>query len=370
MADVKTTPIPSPLPQGVSPSRLLVIRRDNIGDLVCTTPMFAALKRHWPDARIHALVNSYNAAVLDGHPHVDRVHVYQKGKHRVAGDLWFAPYLGKARLLWDLRQLRFDFILLPNNGYAARAARMAQWLGASHIIGFAPSGGMRASRVDIPVAHDGADTLHEVEDIFRLLKPLGIDETPPPVHIVPRSDELARARAMVRALGVGTAPIAVHISARKPSNRWPPDSFAALIRELYRRHGRVCALFWAPGASSNPQHPGDDAVAQSILAALKDVPVLAYPTETLATLIGGMACCDCFIGGDGGAMHLAAGLGLPVLAFFGRSGAVRWRPWGVPHVVFQPPTLEAADITVTAALNGIEQLWAQCPPSNTSCSAP
>ncbi|MBI3715416.1 MAG: hypothetical protein HY255_05435 [Betaproteobacteria bacterium] len=46
------------------PEGLLVIRRDNIGDLVCTTPLLAALRTHFPQARIEVLANSYNAPVL------------------------------------------------------------------------------------------------------------------------------------------------------------------------------------------------------------------------------------------------------------------------------------------------------------------
>ncbi|MCK7500105.1 MAG: hypothetical protein MZW92_64610 [Comamonadaceae bacterium] len=50
------------------PSRILIVRRDNIGDLVCTTPMIRMLRRHHPDAWIAALVTRYNAEVLAGNP--------------------------------------------------------------------------------------------------------------------------------------------------------------------------------------------------------------------------------------------------------------------------------------------------------------
>ena len=60
----------------------LVIRRDNIGDLVCTLPLIVALRKRHPKARIEALVNSYNRDVLQGHPALDAVHAYTKGKHR------------------------------------------------------------------------------------------------------------------------------------------------------------------------------------------------------------------------------------------------------------------------------------------------
>ena len=62
-------------------SRILVVRRDNIGDLVCTTPAIADLRKQYPDAEIAALVNSYNAEVLKGNPNLDHVFVYQKLKH-------------------------------------------------------------------------------------------------------------------------------------------------------------------------------------------------------------------------------------------------------------------------------------------------
>ena len=39
-------------------SRILLVRRDNIGDLACTTPAIAALRQHYPNAEIAALVNS------------------------------------------------------------------------------------------------------------------------------------------------------------------------------------------------------------------------------------------------------------------------------------------------------------------------
>ena len=79
--------------------RILVVRRDNIGDLVCTPPLFAALRRRYPQAHIAALVNSYNAAVLDDNPDVDEVHSYTKLRHRRAG--W---YPGRCPMSSSLRR--------------------------------------------------------------------------------------------------------------------------------------------------------------------------------------------------------------------------------------------------------------------------
>ena len=53
--------------------KILVVRRDNIGDLVLTTPVFTALRRRYHEARIEELVNSYNAPAIEGHPDLDAV---------------------------------------------------------------------------------------------------------------------------------------------------------------------------------------------------------------------------------------------------------------------------------------------------------
>ena len=61
--------------------KVLIIRRDNIGDLICTTPLFEAIRRQYPEAYIAALVNSYNAPAIQGNPHLDAIFAYTKGKH-------------------------------------------------------------------------------------------------------------------------------------------------------------------------------------------------------------------------------------------------------------------------------------------------
>ena len=55
-------------------------------------------------------------------------------------------------------------------------------------------------------------------------------------------------------------------------------------------------------------------------------------------------------------MHVAAALGRPIVCFFGKSDAARWRPWGVPHRLLQPASLDVADIGVEDALSACAAL--------------
>src|SRR6195256_5684914 len=103
--------------------RILVIRRDNIGDLVCTTPLIAALRERFPRAHIAALVNTYNEAVLSGNPAVDAVYAYEKGKHRGAKRSIASVYAGRLKLMMNLRREKFDYAILATAEFAPRSLR-------------------------------------------------------------------------------------------------------------------------------------------------------------------------------------------------------------------------------------------------------
>ncbi len=118
-------------------------------------------------------------------------------------------------------------------------------------------------------------------------------------------------------------------------------------------------LLWSPGAADHPRHPGDDAKARRILDAAGKLPLIAYPTRELKDLAAALSLADHVICSDGGAMHIAAALGKPILCFFGDSDARRWHPWGVPYRLLQPDSRDAADISVAQALQAFHALRRQ-----------
>ncbi|MEQ6343067.1 MAG: glycosyltransferase family 9 protein [Gammaproteobacteria bacterium] len=337
-----------------SPLKFLVVRRDNIGDLVCTTPMFSALRQHFPRARICALVNSYNVQVLDHNPDVDEVFAYTKAKHVTSTISVARSYWDRARLLAKLRGYHFDYAILPGSNFTKHALRLARFTKPRHIIGYAePS---QARHIDMALPPPEPD-VHEMECVYRLLAPLGIVGPPLPQRVIPDPAGVAKVRAALQQRGwTSSSVIAIHISTRRPSNRWSEQHFIALIRALWNSYGTPFMLFWSPGDVSNPQHPGDDAKADAIMRALTDVPIMAWPTHELSELISGLSVCSELICSDGGAMHLASGLGKPILCFFGDTPSVRWHPWGVPYVLLQPESLNANDISVDEAVAAFQRL--------------
>jgi len=76
----------------------------------------------------------------------------------------------------------------------------------------------------------------------------------------------------------------------------------------------------------------------------------------LGELIAGLSLCERVVCSDGGAMHLAAALGKPIVCLFGRSDAARWHPFGVRYELLQPASLEVRDISVSSVAAALERL--------------
>ncbi len=335
--------------------RILVIRRDNIGDLVCTTPLIAALRQRYPGAYIAALVNSYNRGVLDGNPALDEVFAYTKGKHREPGASLLATYAGRLGLFLALRRRRFDYAVLAAPHFQPHALRFARAAGARQVVGFID--GVGVAGLDHPVPYGTGGSLHEAADVFRLGVPLGVSGEPPPAQVFPRPGELSRVHAALRSLPDGPV-VAVHISARKPSQRWPVERYVEAMRELHRQCNARFILLWAPGSEANPMHPGDDgkAAATGREAGRLGLPLLAWPTGRLPELVAALAASDAVLCSDGGAMHLAAALGRPIACLFGDSSPARWHPWACPHVVLQSPGRVVDEVPASAAVAAVMQL--------------
>jgi len=325
------------------PRSILVIRRDNIGDLVCTTPLLAALRGHFRGARVEVLANSYNAPVLAGNPDIDRVHIYQKLKHLGDDGGTISALGGRIALLWSLRRNRYDVVVVASGARDLRAVRLARKLAPRRIV----------------LSDDPASGQHEVERTFTAARSLGVQGPIPALRVVANATALNRARRAVENAGHDTTRkvIGLHISARREMQRWPAVRFAELSMALHERCGATLMLFWSPGGEDHAQHPGDDEKARTIQELVAEkARLVAWPTAGLEALIGGLAACDAVVCSDGGAMHVAAGLGKPIACFFGDSDPARWRPWGVRHTVLMAGSRRVEDVPVQYAFDSAASL--------------
>lgn len=337
-----------------NPRKILIIRRDNIGDLVCTTPAFAALRERYPDAEIAALVNSYNADVLRGNPNIDYVFVYQKLKHARGLGGRFRALIQRVKLVARIRRWKPDVTVLAKASYDRHGLGFARQIGATSIIGYVPKiQGEAKDLPDIRLETPAFAVVHEVQAMAGLLIPLGIEQPMGPLQVFPEINAVVEVKSR---LPYAPHRIALHISAREPERRWGIDNFIALIQHILKtKIDTQILLFWSPGKANDPYHPGDDDAAQELIRVVCDERVVPMPTKNLTELIAALSLCELFIGTDGGAMHLAVALNKRILAMFENKTdkLSHWYPWQVTNELVH--SLDKARPNVEGI--GTEQLY-------------
>lgn len=347
-------PFPSPMPNRRASQRFLIIRRDNIGDMLATTPLIRGMRQRYPQAYIAVLASSYNVDAIRNNPDVDEIFIFLKRQQKDTGYGILATLWRRWQLLLTLRQIGFDTVVLANGGW-----RYARQLG-SRMVGFRERDNPdhRQPQVIVPLA-DPRGT-HEVRKMAALGAALDVTDALGPQVLVPDQELQERTRAALSAGGwrADKPTLAVHISSRRPQQRWPEAQFSAFLALLHAAEPEFqFLLLWSPGSANDPMHPGDDdkATAIQVNCRAQGIPLFPVPTRRVAELVAACSCAQRFIGSDGGAMHVAAALGLPMVCFFGDSSAAEWHPWGVPYVMLQPKSQRVDSLTVEEALSA----WAR-----------
>ncbi len=331
--------------------KALVICRDNIGDLILTTPLITALAEelHY---QVDVLANSYNAAALDGNPHVSKVYIYSKLHHREKHESVIKLIIQRLKVIWSVRQERYDVVLIGKGQWDKRILQWVRLAKAKNVIAL---GETTHSCITALVTPPKDVTEHLVKRFYRMLTPLGSTSQPGPLRLY--ADPLL-VREMRTAYDIDRQqPVfALQISSRKILQRWSSSNFVLLAHRLAAAYSCKIVLLWSPGSADNPRHPGDDVSALLIASLCQDLPITPIPTHTLGELMAAVSLCNLVITSDGGAMHIAAGLGKPIVALFGNSDPVVWAPWQVEHEIISAENHDVGTVKVDTVVEAVHRL--------------
>ena len=301
-----------PRPYDHDVRRIAILRALYLGDLLCATPAFRALRDRFPRAEITLIGLPWAAEFVARSPHLDRFLPFP-GWPGLADEppdpAGPGPFLAAARATgYDLAlQLHGDGA--ASNGFVAA-------LRARRTLGYRRDDEDR--RLDCALPHRADE--HETRRWLRLVGALGAraGDCRPIFPIAP--DEAAGGAALVAAhpLGAARRPlVGLHVGAKDPARRWPPGRFAALGDGLWDRHG--AALVLTGGAAERP-------LAEAVRRELR-APALDLVGRTdLGRFAATIACLDLLVANDTGASHLAAAVGTRSVVLFGPTRPERWAP--------------------------------------------
>ena len=285
------------------PARIVVLSPNWLGDAVMALPAVADLRRRFAAAHLAVAARPSVAPIFELAPGVDAVVTLT----------WKGRVLDRAGLRADAAALRdggFDAaVLLPNSMASAWLVRAA---GVPERWGYAAD--FRSSLLTRAVPKPRGSR-HQARYYQQLTETLGAPAGPLEAVLTAGERDVAEARALLAARGwsggrplVALAPGAAYGHAK----RWPPERYAALVSTLVSAHGATCVLVGAPVDASATRVVQELATAD----ARPHVIDLAGATS-LRTLAGVLALTGTCVSNDSGAMHLAAALGVRVVALFG-----------------------------------------------------
>lgn len=316
-------------------AKILIIKRDKIGDLILTTPLLELIKSHLPSAELHLLANTYNGWVVENDSHIDQLWLYPRVREGGRGN--FRALFAQIWQVLQLRRQRYDWIVVAGS-YASRRANLR----ARHIA-------VRPTRV-IAYCEEGAsqgisDPLvspnrgHETERMTALLTPLGIKDVDIPLpRFQPRTAWLYAAEAFLSANGLTSGGyVMLGVGARRRSRQ--PDAAQVLrwAQILHDRFGLHTVFTWTPGSRDDRLYPGDDDIAEAVLA---DCPAWLHPYRgDLGTVVGLTWLAKTSLYPDSGLMHVAAASPGGVVGLFS-SSPEQWGPRGAcTRIVVAPQSI-------------------------------
>lgn len=297
--------------------RLAVFKMRNIGDVLMITPVLRALHETFPEAKISVIVNSGTEAMLANNPHIHEVLVYRRDKKK-RGLARLGEEIAFAR---ELRKRRFDLTLGFTEG--DRTAWYSLFCGAKYRFGVLR--GVSESRplaYTHPLYPPRGLVLHEVEKHFRMLSDGGFklrSAKPGNLCLVVQDEMRAWARKELASLRPARI-VHVHPVSRWLWKCWSSEAMAQVIDWLQTERKVRVVVTTGPVAQELQR-------AQEIVGLCRTKPLFYEGNLSLEQIAALSAESDGYFGVDTAPMHMAAAVGVPVVALFGPTEPKTWGPW-------------------------------------------
>ena len=340
--------------------KILILKRDKLGDMLLTTPLLRHLRRALPDAEIHMMANDYNAWVIQDDPNIDKLWIYPRVK--LGGEIRPFAVFKQLWLLLSLRGQRYDFAIAAGGGISPRAIKRISKLGATRTVAFCEVGMDLCARLTDPVPLPKG--VHEVELNFRLLGPLGIVAPAQPDSPAYRlSDQWQGfARDWLARQGLcGGNYVVVGLNARRACRKPTMLQIFRWAEHFKHTLGLDTVLAWTPGQANDKRYPGDDELVKPLLA---KCPPWIHPfasTESMMPLLGLVWHASTSIFPDSGLMHFAAASPGGVLGLFANTEVSahpdRWGPRG-RNVAYLEADKSVEDLSDAKVYEIVERLIA------------
>ena len=281
--------------------KILVIKFFGIGSIILITPALAILRAAFPAATIDMLTFQSQSGVAARLPQIDNVHsVCPDDIVSMASSSW--------SVLSCVREMKYDCVL-DFEFFSKYSTLISAWSGAPRRIGFElPVRWRKQLLTDtVLLSKDAHVTMAFAEQAF-VLAPRG----PLPAVSAPRINDEDREFVASIFPRNGAREIVLHVNTGPafPERRWRAESFAGVVKQLDRVRRTAFAFIGTDAERGYVQSVIEQTgIAERCrnLAGILSVPQLAALFERASLVVSN----------DSGPAHVAAALGVPVVAVYG-----------------------------------------------------
>jgi lipopolysaccharide heptosyltransferase II len=286
----------------LKPFRILIRSSNWLGDAVMSVPTVRAIKNGRPDAQVTVAAPAKIAPMWNLVPEVAAIIPLPNGS--------LLPAVSLLR-----RRSHFDVaILFPNSLRVA----FESWLsGIPRRIGYRGHWRSWLLNQTVPEARTPGPPEHHSLRFLRIARECGADIS----NIQHPTSNIQNAVAN-QPLKIGLCPGTEY----GPAKRWLPERFAEVAAKISTQSSAQWILFGTKN---------DAAIGDQIAAAIGDHCVNRIGQTTLDELIDELRRCRLLLTNDTGTMHLAALLGVPVVAIFGSTEPHLTGPLGNDHIILR-----------------------------------
>jgi lipopolysaccharide heptosyltransferase I len=331
---------------------ILIIKPSSLGDVALTLPALTALRVGFPDARISWLIRPEFAPLLQNHPHLDEIIIFDR---KLLGKALYSPRAAAAlfSLIRNLRWRSFDAVFDFQG--LLRTSSLAFISGCKNRFGMKNAREFAHLLYTHKVVQD-RDCIHLVDYFLKMIRTAGAAE-PKAQFVLPVDPAAAAAiSGKLAERGVGSDNYAVFAPGSAHADKcWPVERFAGLADNIHSQFGLSIVA-----TGTLKEKPVVDKLKMLAAAPVANFAGLTNLPELIALLKGARL----VVGNDTGPPHIAAALGTPVVVIFGRSNPARVAPYRREHSLvaveplqrgFKPDSADPRHSILNIQLNDVYQ---------------
>ncbi|MBD3181412.1 hypothetical protein GF312_03910, partial [Candidatus Poribacteria bacterium] len=281
--------------------KILIFSFSHIGDSVLSTAVIPPLKRFFPDANISLLTGPKAVSLFENDPRIDRLIIYDTQKEH-------KEIRGKLKLAKELHRQKFDLKIDLRDTFWSRFIGGKRW-------------GMPTLRRHTK----NYKKMHAVDRYLDILlsQHVKVVESSPALYISEYYKNYAENLLKENGIAKDDRIAGIHIGGGWSYKLWDIKKYAFIADNIMKNYKTKVLIFAGP----------EETFILDKVQPLMKYPAIIIKDVNLLQLAALIQRCCLYIGNDTGPMHIAAALGIPVIAIFGPTDSGRSGPYGNKHII-------------------------------------